>query len=313
MRSAHRFGLPPAWVAMASFLGVVGVGALTLLDHDASVGEVSTQAPQSGWTAWTAIRADMHAPQAQATAPDAATRMAMLSPEMIRLIKHVLGEAEGDNRSSRLSHARQALLQRLPKAAHPLAMNLFDRYVAYQEALLAGPVPREGDLDAWRRHLSLRDQLRRTHFSVEEIAAFWAEDSRAEAHLLRRMAIFATPGMSDAEREAALRQAESQSFTPDEVAARREGVRPLEAFKQTADFQSRQLSEAERLAQRTQTLGADAAQRLAEVDRQEADWQSRLDRYAAAPPAERAALAESLFSESERRRLDGAMGLRGHP
>lgn len=301
-----------AWLVMAGALTVAGLGGAAWWWGHGSTGVADADArPAQADLPWIRATAstESDAPP-DASSLDAATRQALLSPEVMRMVKDALGHAEGDDRATRLAHARQALLQRFPAHVRPMVLNLFDRYVSYQEALLASGAPREGDLDAWRRHLARRNELRRAHFSAEEITAFWADESRAEAHLLGRMTVLAAPGLTDAEREAALQQIEAQSFAPEEVAARRASVQPLSSLKQTQAFNAQQVPEAERFAQRAQEMGAEAAQRLAQLDQQDADWQRRLAQYADAPVADRAALAETLFSEGERRRLDGAMGLR---
>lgn len=241
---------------------------------------------------------------------DAATRQALLSPEMLRMIKMVLSEAVGDDQHKRLQHARQTLLQRFPQHARPLVESLFNRYVAYHEALLSGGAPREGDLDAWQRHVRLRDQLRRAYFSQEEITAFWAEESRAETHLLKRMAVLEAPGMNDAERQAALAQVEAQSFPLEELKERRASVQPIESLRQTEYFNAQQIPEDERFAARAQAVGSEAAERLAQLDQLDADWQRRLTQYIDAPNSEKSLLAQTLFSKEERRRLEGAVALR---
>lgn len=301
-----------ARLVMVGALTVAGLGgAAWWWGHGGTAVAGADARPAQAALPWLTSTASTQAGAApDASSLDAATRQALLSPEVMRLVKDALGHAEGDDRTTKLAHARQALLQRFPAHVRPLVLNLFDRYVAYQDALLAGTVPREGDLEAWRHHLGRRDQLRREHFSADEIATFWSDEARAETHLLKRMTVLAAPGLTDAERDAALQQVEAQSFTPEEVAARRASVLPLSALKQTAAFNAQQVPEAERLAQRAQVVGIDAAERLALLDQQEADWQRRLDRYAQAPIAERAALSEVLFSEGERRRLEGALGLR---
>ncbi|MBI5924729.1 MAG: hypothetical protein HY836_03950 [Aquabacterium sp.] len=300
-----------AWLVMTGALTVAGLGGAAMLWEDGGASVAGPNARAGLALPWITATAG---PQ-PATAPagsslDAVTRQALLSPEMMRMVKDALGHAKGDDRAALLAHARQTLLQRFPTLSHPLVLNLFERYVAYQDALLASAVPREGDLDAWRQHLGQRDRLRRAHFSTQEIEAFWSDEARAETHLLKRMTVLAAPGLTDAERDAALQQVEAQSFAPEEVAARRASVLPLSALKQTESFHVQQVPDAERLAQRAQLVGADAAERLALLDRQEADWQRRLDLYAQAPDAERATLVNVLFSEGERRRLEGAMGLR---
>lgn len=134
--------------------------------------------------------------------------------------------------------------------------------------------------------------------------------ARLCCNVSQRMNVLAATGLTDTEREAALQQIEAQSFAPEEVAARRASVQPLSALKQTQAFNAQQVAEADRFAQRAQAMGPDAAERLALLDQQEAEWVRRLERYEAAPEADRPALAEALFSETERRRLQGALGLR---
>ncbi len=302
-----------AWLVMAGALTVAGLGGAAMLrGQDTTVAgtDARSGAALPWFTATTSQQAGSGSLSEQGAGLDAATREALLSPELMRWVKDVLGQAEGNDRPARLAHARQALLQRFPARVHPLVLSLFDRYVAYQDALLASAAPREGDLDAWRRHLHRRDQLRRAHFSAQEIVAFWSEEGQAEAHLLRRMTVLAAPGLTDAERETALQQIETQGFVPEEVATRRASVQPLSALRQTETFNAQQVPDAERFAQRAQAMGTDAAQRLAQLDQQDADWQRRLERYAAAPLADRSGWAETLFSDNERRRLEGAMGLR---
>lgn len=301
-----------AWLVMAGALTAAALGGAALLWSDGgdSVASTITRPGQAALPWFTATDSSQAGVAPDASGLDANTRQALLSPEVMRMVKDALGHAEGKDRHTRLMHARQALLQRFPAHVRPLVQNLFERYVAYQDALLAGDLPREGDLDAWRRHLGRRDQLRRVHFSEQEIAAFWSDEARAETHLLQRMNVLAATGLTDTEREAALLQIEAQSFAPEEVAARRASVQPLSALRQTQAFNAQQVAEADRFAQRAQAMGPDAAERLALLDQQEAEWLRRLERYEAAPEADRPALAEALFSETERRRLEGALGLR---
>jgi len=59
---------------------------------------------------------------------------------------------------------------------------------------------------------------------------------------------------------------------------------------------------------RAEAFGADAAQRLADVDREEAAWKRRIDAYLAErrglrDEAEVAVLRSRMFSEDEQRRL----------
>ena len=70
-----------------------------------------------------------------------------------------------------------------------------------------------------------------------------------------------------------------------------------------------------RFVQRSARLGEEAAQRLAQLDAQDRDWNARLDGYARAQASQTDAQALALlrdrsFTPQEQLRLDGALALR---
>ncbi len=268
---------------------------------DAARPERVAAAPTMGEAAW--------AGQAPSTFPVAASDT-LMSPFLLQAIKAALGNAQGDTREQKLQSAREAFRIGFPPELQARALSLFDRYVAYQEALeFAG----DGDIrksTSLRRFVEVRDQLRANYFTPEEIAGLWAIEDRNDGYLQRVLAVQENRDLSPEERAAELRAAEEASFPPQEVAARRESVAHLDIEKQTQDFEARHASAEERMAARTEAHGAEAAQRLAQLDERRQDWDDRLSRYAQAPEAQREALAAQLFNESERLRLEGALAMR---
>ena len=236
-----------------------------------------------------------------------------LSPHLLRAIKEALGKAKGESRDEKMQSAREAFRTVFPPDLQARALNLFDRYVAYQEALELSGGSDMGKSTALRHFIAARDKLRASYFTPEEVAGLWAIEDRNDDYLRRMLAVQENRGLSEQERAAELRAAEEASFTPQEVTARRESVAHLDIAKQTEEFEARQASVDERMAARTEAYGAEAAQRLAVLDEQRQNWNERLDRYAQAPSAQREALAAQLFSETERLRLEGALALRGKP
>lgn len=233
-----------------------------------------------------------------------------LSPDVFQAIPDALGSAAGATPADKLQSARARLRAQFPVALHASVLGLLDRYVAFHEALMAQGADGMRDPGSFRRYIALRDRLRQNYFSAEEIRAFWADENPAERYMGRRLEILADEKLSEAQRAAALRQAEEASFPPQELAARRESVQYQDVIKQTQDFEARGLPPEQRFALREQAYGAESASRLEEMDRQEQDWARRLAQYEAAAEDLKPALAQQLFTPQEQLRLKGAMELR---
>ena len=186
----------------------------------------------------------------------------------------------------------------------------FDRYLALKQA----EAGLDSIFDPAERLARLAD-LRRAHFGADAEAMFGAEEAYT-AHTLARMALLRDTALSDQQRADALAALESQR-----PAAQREvealALSPALLAEHAAQLDARQLDPAQRAAERRAFWGEEAAQRLAELDRAQADWQARLAEYAAArqrvlsdpllaAAAREAALQELLrqrFSEAEQRRV----------
>jgi lipase chaperone LimK len=115
--------------------------------------------------------------------------------------------------------------------------------------------------------------------------AFFTDEETAIYTALARRDAATDPALSEAER--ARRLAELDASQPASVrAARAAALAPLAQIERERALRAAGASDADIAAARTRALGADAAARLAEMDRTRAAWDARLARFR----AERAAL-----------------------
>lgn len=253
-------------------------------------------------------------PQPMAAVPPAADPAkplpdSLLSPVLLRVFDDLLGETSAKDKVGRLAEMHGQLRTRMPAGTHARAMGLIDRYIDYREALNRLGTPNPADPQSLARMYGERDRIRAIYFSDDEVAGLWQDGDPQDRYLLERSRILASTSLDATQRETALREAEARSFPAQELAARRESVQHLDMLGQTAEFEARGVGPQQRYEERVKSYGQEAAQRLGALDQQEAEWQTRLARVTEAAPAERERLVNQLFTEVERRRLDGALAL----
>jgi lipase chaperone LimK len=206
--------------------------------------------------------------------------------------------------------ARHFAPQDLPRAAQ-----LLDRYVDYRVALgELKPPANASDPRALGDALAARQKLRRQWFAPDEYDALFAREDALDVFTIARLEIMRDGGLTASQKQERLRSAEL-GLGDTEVAARAAFVQHEAVAAQNASFEANGATDAQRYAQRSASFGDAAAQRLAQLDADERDWQARLSRYAQArsaqtPPPQLQALAQQLFSPEERLRLEAALTLR---
>ncbi len=213
------------------------------------------------------------------------------------------------------------LATQLPAAVVNVALDQFDRYVDYLRR--AAQLPEGGDLVTRLARLA---ELRRAVFGEATAKAYFGEEEEHAERTVARLAIADDKTLTAEQRAAALadldaRMPESQRAAID--AANSASI----AAAQTEHLDQSHADAATRDAERTAMWGAEAAQRLAELDRQRAEWDRRIADYQAArerlpvkgkSDAERelaiAQLREQRFADpTERQRVEaleavGALG-----
>lgn len=248
---------------------------------------------------------NVEAPSLRDTELDGALRMdaqgrLLQDRELRRLFDHLLaglGEISLDALRARL-RAHASGIGGKPLADQ--AMAAFDQYLDYlrRESELA--LPFGADLAA---RLEALMALRRDAFGDELAEALFGEEERYALDALTRLE--GGDGLADAP-EAERWQAE-----------RFDATEHLHALQQSEQFEQLDLSPQQRFEERNALYGADAAERLALLDAERAQWQQRLDEWHALRDAilnnatldggarerELQALREHLFDDAEQRRV----------
>ncbi len=233
------------------------------------------------------------------------------------LLEATAGGDMGDPAS--LKKRLTALVPRYFPAAYAVrASALVERYVDYRVALGGLKPPADpGDPRALRAALEGRQRVREQHFTAEEYAALFAQEAQLDSFTLARIEIERHTGLTPAQKQAALQEAE-RGLSDAQRALRADAVAHIGVAAQTAAFEAQNISDNERYAQRRAQYGDAAALQLAQLDREERDWQARLSDYATAQankasPEQLQQLRQQLFSASEQLRIEAALATRPQP
>ncbi|MCC4309430.1 lipase secretion chaperone [Alcanivorax marinus] len=203
----------------------------------------------------------------------------------------------------------------LPPRAARQAWALFEQYVGYRAALRGLEEPGR-EPAALRRSLEERQALRAQWFDATAREAFFGFRDRYDRFALARRDILDDESLN-AEQKAA-RLAELEASLPEDLRAMVTASRqPVRLAADVAALRERGVSEARIYQLREQELGAEAADRLAALDRRRQEWDRRYQAYreqraaildSGLAPADRdaqvEALRERLFEERERRRVE---------
>ena len=216
--------------------------------------------------------------------------------ELRRLFDHFLAASGEEPIATMRARIIAVLRARLPAPAAAEAIDLLDRYLGYRDAarLLVVPASASAGLDQVH-------ELRAAWFSPAVVQAFFAEEELAIRAALARRDVLADLALSPAERERRL--AELEARIPTAVRdARAAALAPLNELNRETAMRAAGASDPQIAAARTEAFGAEAADRLAELDRAHAAWDARLAAFRAA----RAALSVDprLDAAERQRRVD---------
>lgn len=155
-------------------------------------------------------------------------------------------------------------------------LNLFDRYVELGQASASAEL---AALDQ-RQRLAALKALRAKLLGPELAAAFFADEEQYLSYTLDRLDILKDDQLSATARDAALQALESEL-----PAAVRESIHQstlgVVAEEQTRELDARGADAATRHAEREALVGREAADRLATLDEQRAQWDQRVALYKA--------------------------------
>lgn len=208
------------------------------------------------------------------------------------------------------------LRESLPPGAAADAEAFLDQVLAYRDAMRGltegGAVP--ADLE---RRLQWIRETRRAHFGAALAETLFGEEEQVAMLDLERRAVVLDPTLTPEQRDAKLAAIEAR--LPDAVReARESATAPARVAKQVEAVRARGGSDAEVFAVRERAFGADAAERLAALDVERAEWKARLEAWrgelaaiesdASLSPEEKAAAIEATrsqrFSDEEQVRVE---------
>lgn len=299
MASRTRWTL---WAAGGALLLAVGGGWLAA---GSGVADLPAPVAEAQGTAVAAAPSPEPRPLAAPAAPDA-----LLSSGLIAVFDQVLSEAQADSKATLMARAPALLARHLREDWRVRALGLLERYVDMHEALVTLPPPAPGDPAQLRRSLEAREALRRQYFRPEEIEGLFGDQIRQDRFMTEKLEALANTALTPEQRTAALAQSEQAWLSPEQREVRREAVAHGDVMRQTEALGARGASPQERFAARSEVYGHEVASNLAALDQQNQEWNARIDRYARASEAEQARLRETLFNDTERLRLNGALAMR---
>ncbi|POZ62932.1 lipase secretion chaperone [Chromobacterium alticapitis] len=251
----------------------------------------------AGGKAASSAAAPVPAASLRGTQPDGAVQaesgQLRVDQELRRLFDYYLA-TQGERALPQIRAELQRYLQgRLGLKPLAQAMSLFDRYVAYRQSLAGMAVAASADLAT---RLSRARAARLQYFSEAEVAGLFGEEDRYDAFTAKRLAILADPSLSAAEKQRRVAELERQ-LPPELRAAREEPVQHLALAQAEEALRQRGGGEQELYQLRASMVGQAAADRLSELDRQEAAWRLRVDGF----NRERAAIqANAGLTEAQR-------------
>lgn len=156
------------------------------------------------------------------------------------------------------------------------AMHTFDRYVRYQQA--AAELANQPGLPLAGQFARV-DALRQQMLGDTLTEAFYGAEQASQQQLLRRLAIDSGHSLSGTEKVQQLQALEATLPVAEREARAQASIGDL-VQQQTALLDDTHANPATRYAERAQTWGDAAAERLAQLDQQRAQWQARLNAYA---------------------------------
>ena len=308
-----RRQLPMTWVA-----GVVAAAALVVVGLQGLPAPASRVAgPAPAAEARPAATSSLAGTTPDGAATAAADQSLVLAPALIRLFDYYLTTVGERPLDAIRAQVASDLDGRLNPLAARQAKDLFDRYLRFKTALKDQRPPKPGgsSVDMLRDGLRRMLALRATFFTDAESQALFAAQDVEASLALARMAIEQDPSLSDAQRRDRLAALDAR--LPASVRADREAPLLVTRLDEAArKIRADGGSEDDVYRMRAAATSPEAANRLADLDRDEAAWKARIAAYQAQRSAVLAApggdadhaaamgeLRNRLFTPEEQRRL----------
>jgi lipase chaperone LimK len=240
--------------------------------------------------------------------------------ELRRLFDYYLSAVGEQPLEVIVAQIRSDLNSRLPPAQAQKAQRLLGLYLEFKRELVeldAKPELAGNGVAAIRKRMLALQDLRARYFSSDEVQGMFGFEDAYDMDAIARLEVSQNPALTAQEKKQQL--AALDASMPDALRREREashGVVWVE--QQVAEMRAKGASDDDIYRMRAKAFDAQAAARLADVDREEAAWKARIARYqderrtvlrnmsSASEPERQMALAQlqqTLFSEAERPRL----------
>lgn len=298
------------WFAVAAVVSALGVyGVWTGPDGAATA--TRPAAPQVDAAPAIGIIQPTPAPSLAGTSPDGSLHDGRgelrLSPDLIRRFDYWLTTYGEKSVEAIQADILADLRDELNASGMARAQQLLEAYLAYKTELARlTPLPAgTQQAAALSRQLQAMRDVRARHFKPTDIAQLFGPDDAQDDETLARLQIMQDATLSGADKQRQLAELTAQ-LPPEQQAHRTEPVLHLTVSEAVAEARERGASAQEVQAIRTRLVGAEAAQRLAQLDAEEAAWQARVQQYLNLRQTDEAAAEvykEANFRETEKLRL----------
>lgn len=193
------------------------------------------------------------------------------------------------------------LQRHLPPTAAVQAWEILNRYLHYKNMLASLP-GHDGTYDGMRASLMRMRELRDSLLGPELAGAFYLEEDQYADFALQHMDQLRVTGLSAAQRQE--RTEALLSTLPEELRSQIQATgAPLQVERQVQRLREQGASDGEIWQRREQQFGAAAADRLARLDEQRAQWQQRYDAYRRARAAIESSALDDVDKTQEIQRL----------
>ncbi len=210
------------------------------------------------------------------------------------------------------SEIERELERRLKPGPAAQAKRLLASYLDYKRALVGidqAPTPGASLAGAARARLQAMQKLRQAYFTPAEISGLFGFSDAYDLDALARMDVSADPALTAAQRADKLAALDGK-LSPAMREEREAPTRVIRTEENVAKLRAQGASDDQVYRLRAAAFTTEAATRLADLDREEADWKGRIKAYL----AERAGmpagaggalqtLRDKYFSADEQRRL----------
>lgn len=202
-----------------------------------------------------------------------------------RLFDYFLLASAGEPLEDTLNRLRTHIGNRLDGKAEIEARELLEQYLEYktrlfeiETQLLQASNDGTDPVERLARHFEVLAQLRRETLPPAAVEAFFAEEETYDRYILSRYRITSNPALSDALKQAELEQLD-QSM-PEELRQTLQSSYVHQRLSQkTQAMRAAGADESEIRNLRVAAIGVEATERLEKLDRDRAQWESRLQQY----------------------------------